>query len=311
MTPTIIRYPIPGNESGGLLHIHGKRTARHVILFCGGFPDGVESFAPIAQRLAASVDDGDCDGCFVGVTCWPGFDDESYRRLNIGDVRREGFSFLEVTCCIKEAAKQLFLHYNKASGGEDCDSARIDEGDGPQFTVIFHDWGVLPGLIFVNRSIMEGNEYFSERPPDRVVLLDVLLSPHKSVTRFKHLPSYTVHELIVCMAYRGALAFSFTMRRYISDTVGLVTIAFMFLLLGIFRLLPTRSIDNQMIKERNINPRHLVYMAYPYFNLFRAIISNDMNSISLGSLPLNLAKTPVLYMYGAEKNVVSHVCCVC
>ena len=187
MTPTVIHYPIPGSEIGGLLHIHGKRTAKHVILYCGGFPDNVEPFAPIARRLAASTDDGDCDGCFVGVTCWPGFDDESYRRLNFGDFRRGGFSFDEVACCIREAARQLFLDYRKVSGGEDHVPAKTDVDDGPRFTVIFHDWGVLPGLIFVNRSIMEGNEYFSERPPDRVVLLDVLLSPHKSVTRFKHL----------------------------------------------------------------------------------------------------------------------------
>ena len=310
MTPIIVRYPIPGYECGGLLHIHGERTAKHVVLYCGGFPDSVEPFLPMAKRLAVSRGNGDNDGCFVGVTCWPGFDDESYHRLNFRNFRREGFTFFDVTCCIREAAKQLFLEYNKTTGGVDF-STKKDEGNKPQFTVIFHDWGVLPGMMFVNRSIMEGDEYFSERTPDRVVLLDVLLGPHESQTRFNHLSPYTIHELIVCLAYRGAAAYSFAMMRYISDSLGLATYAFLFALLKILRILPVRSIDETMLIERNTNLYHLVYMCYPYYYLFQTLILNK-SSLSLGSLPFDLAKIPVLYLYGAEKTVVRHsVFCFC
>ena len=311
MTPIIVRYPIPGYEFGGLLHIHGERTAKHVVLYCGGFPDSVEPFLPMAKRLAVSRGNGEDDGCFVGVTCWPGFDDESYHRLNFRNFRREGFTFFEVTCCIREAAKQLFLEYNKPTGGVDCLSTKKDEGNKPQFTVIFHDWGVLPGMMFVNRSITERNEYFSERTPDRVVLFDVLLQPHESLTRFNHLSPYTIHELIVCLAYRGAAAYSFAMMRYISDSVGLVTFTFLCALLKILRILPVRSIDENIVNERSMDLYHLVYMCYPYYYIFQTLILNK-RSLSLGSLPLDLAMTPVLYLYGAEKNVVSHtVFCVC
>jgi hypothetical protein len=311
MTPIIVRYPIPGYECGGLLHIHGERTAKHVVLYCGGFPDGVEPFLPMAKRLAVSRGNGDDDGCFVGVTCWPGFDEESYHRLIFRNVRREGFTFFEVSCCIREAVKQLFLEYNKTTGGEDCMSNEKGEDNKRRFTVIFHDWAVLPGLMFVNRSIAEGNECFSERTPDRVVLLDVLLQPHESTTRFNHLSPYTIHELIVCTAYRGAAAYSFAMMRYISDSIGLVTFAFLVALLKILRLLPCRSIDENFLNERKTNMYHLVYMCYPYYYIFETLISNK-KSLSLGTLPLDLAKIPVLYLYGADKNVVSHtVFCVC
>lgn len=307
MTPITICYPIPGNEGGGLLKIYGERTAKHVVLYCGGFPDGVEPFLPMARRLAASRGDDDDDGCFVGVTCFPGFDDESYHRLNFRDFRREGFSFSEVTCCIREAAKQLFLEYNKKTGGEEGIFTEKDEGNEPQFTVIFHDWGVMPGMMFVNRSIVEGSE-FSQRVPDRVVLLDVLLPAHRSISRFRHLSRHTIHEQIVYLAYRGSAACSFAMMKYISETVGLLTFVFLFVLLKILRLQPTRSIDNDMVKERNINRYHLIYMCYPYYYLFQAILSN-IKALSFGSLPLDLARTPVLYIYGAEKNVVSLSLC--
>ena len=164
MKPTIIRYPIPGND--GLLHIYGKRTSKNVILYCGGWPDGVADgpFTPLAKQLATSTEHD--DGYFVGITCWPGFDYELYQQTKY---RRQGYTFDEVTCCIREAAKQLFIEYNKPTSNETDN----DDQHKPQFTTIFHDFGVLTGLMYVNRSIEE--EYFTEHKPDKVILLDVLI----------------------------------------------------------------------------------------------------------------------------------------
>jgi len=298
MKPTIIQYPIPGNDiGGGLLHIYGKRTSRNVILYCGGWPDGVADgpFTPLAKQLATSTEHD--DGCFVGITCWPGFDYESYQQTKY---KRQGYTFDEVTCCIREAAKQLFIEYNKTT------SNKIDNDDRhrPQFTTIFHDFGVLTGCMFVNRSIEE--EYFTEHKPDKVILLDVLMQPHrKSDTQYRHLTPYTNHEQLVYLAYRGTFAISFAVMRYISVHIAIVTFGILYGFVKLLRLEPTRRIDGDVVREKKMNLKHMMYTFYPYYHLFQAFIYNKQ-ALAYGSLPLTLKETPILYMYGSEKNAMFH-----
>ena len=312
MIPTIVHYPIPGNACGGLLHIYGKRNAKDIILYCGGWPDGVEPFTPLAKRLATpqrardnhSEED---NGCFVGITCWPGFDKESFSRLsNFCSFKREGYNFDEVTCCIREAANQLFLEYNSKSRPEDMENHTINENkrkDGSKFTVIFHDFGVLTGLMFVNRSIEE--KYFTEHRPDRVVLLDVINGPHqKFKTQFRHMPPYKNHEILVHVAYRGTYACAFAAARYLSSTIGIMVFGILWNFIKLSRLIPLRGIDMRMIAERKMDLHHMVYTMYPYYNLFQCLVYNT-HALAKSSLPLDLVQTPVLYLYGPEKNVVS------
>ena len=302
MKPKIVRYPIPGNDCGGTLHIHGDKNARKVILYCGGFPDGLEPFTPLAQRLATSKGDDD-DGCLVGITCWPGFDYESFNETKFRGFRREGYNFEEVTCCIREAATRLFVEYNKTTEGDNISNK--DKHKKPQFTVIFHDWGVIPGLMFVNRSIEE--KYFTQHKPDRIVLLDVLVEPHRKFnTPSQHQVSYSKRELLVCVAYRSALASSFAMLHFISESMGLITLCILCNLVKVLGLSPIRRIDDQLIAGRKINLHHLVYMSYPYYYLFRAMINRRSLPLAHASLPLDLLETPVLYMYGPDKNVMFH-----
>ncbi len=307
--PTIVRYPIPGNESGGLLHIYGERTASNVVLYCGGWPDGVEPFTPMAMRLTTSSASNSKDGCFVGITCWPGFDAESFQQqLKFLSFKREGYNFRQVACCINEAAKQLFVEYYRR-GNRATAAASAREQENPQFTVIFHDFGVLPGLIFVNRSIEEQNDDLGGHViiPDRIVLLDVLLEPHG---RFKSqhldLSPYTTHELLVYLAYRGTFASAFAMLQYISEAIGLFTFRILYtfvILLGLAPLHP-RGHDVSLLHERKMDQHHQVYTFYPYYHLFQALLFNK-HDLMYGCLPLDLVKTPILYLYGEEKNVVS------
>jgi hypothetical protein len=301
MKPTIIRYAIPGNESGGLLHIYGEGTASNVILYCGGWPDGVEPFTSMAMRLATSGSTDTTDGCFVGVTCWPGFDFESYQQLKFRGFKRGGYNFNEVLCCIREAAKQLFVEYYRhhADVKDKLDTPQ------PQFTVIFHDFGVLPGLMFVNRSIEEDD--FAEHTPNRIVLLDVLLEPHPHFkSQFWHLSPYSVHELLVYLVYRGTFACAFAMLRFLSESIGLLTFRIMYMFVVMLRLAPLhpRCSDMMLLEERKMDHHHLIYTFYPYYYLFRAMLFNKKELVH-GCLPLNLVKTPILYLYGEEKNVVS------
>ena len=310
-TPTIIRYPIPGNENGGLLHIYGSQNASNVILYCGGWPDSVQPFTPMAQRLAASTksDNGtdNDDGCFIGITCWPGFDYELYRHQSRG-YKPEGYSFDEVTRCLQEAASQLFAEYNKnKSNSDDGDSKSSNPKKKPQFTVIFHDFGVVTGLMFVNRAIEE--KFFTEHKPDRVVLLDVLMNPHRKFDRAvtRDITSYTNRETLVYSAYRGTFACSFAISQYLGSTIALLMLGIMNSFVKILGLEPTKRIDRRLLAERKMNLHHMVYTFYPYYNLINALLFNQRELKSC-TLPLDLSETPVLYIYGQIKNVVSLYC---
>eukprot|EP00956_Cyclotella_meneghiniana_P004208 scaffold5177_cov73-Cyclotella_meneghiniana.AAC.3 len=291
--PKILTYPIAGNEKGGILHIHGKPNAKHVILCCGGYPDDHKPFTPLAQRLAE-------DDCLVGITCFPGFDLDAYNECKFDGYKRSGYTFDEVCSSIRTAASQLFLQSESRSG--------------TKFTVILHDWGVVPGIMFVNRAI---EEEYSSHVPTKVVLLDVLPRPHKE---YKDLPSQSEvayplkpsgYEVIVCLAYRFALATSFALLRFVSDIVGLANMALSFGALLMLRLNPTRKIDNHLIDKRASEAssplafyRHLVYMCYPYYYMFKCIIKGK--GFEDVHLPLDLKRTPILYIYGTNKNVMFH-----
>mmetsp|Transcript_50701 Transcript_50701/g.108034 ORF Transcript_50701/g.108034 Transcript_50701/m.108034 type:complete len:374 (+) Transcript_50701:38-1159(+) len=304
MEPKILRYPIPGNRHGGLLHIYGDRNSSNIVLYCGGYPDGVEPFAPLARRLAVASGSGsggdieEEDSCFVGITCWPGFDYESFRRDKFRSFRREGYGFEEVAGCIREAATRLFAEYDGKL------TERDEEPKDPQFTTIFHDFGVVSGMMFVNRSIEE--KFFFERKPDRVVLLDVLVGPHPKFDRPKgRVAPYTSRENLVYLAYRGRNAYSFAVSRWISETFGFIVYWILSSLIGMLGLEPTRRIDNVLLAERRMDPYHMVYASYPYYNLFHAMMY-DRRALAQATLPLDLTQTPILYIYGADKNVNFH-----
>ena len=313
--PRIVNYPIPGNEGGGVLHIYGKPNARNVILYCGGFPDDHQPFTPLARLLATSEDGIDSeDDCFVGITCFPGFDYSIFGRTKFQGFRRKGYSFEEVAICIREATNRLFLEYDNAHE-EDNKGTRMDDSSAsieneikkPQFTCIFHDWGVVPGLTFVNRAI---EQEFTQHTPDRIVLLDVLTWPHPN---YKDLPSQNEvsyplqpsnRDLLFSFSYRAALASGFFMLRYISELFGLITAGILYGIVFLLKLNPTLDIDNRLVGARDFNPFHLVYMFYPYFYMFQNIFTKS--GLDYASVPLDLVKTPILYIYGPEKNVMFH-----
>lgn len=50
---------------------------------------------------------------------------------------------------------------------------------------------------------------------------------------------------------------------------------------------------------------HILYMAYPYYYTWKAILCNS-SELSGFCMPLDLQQTPILYMYGADKNIHFH-----
>ena len=48
-------------------------------------------------------------------------------------------------------------------------------------------------------------------------------------------------------------------------------------------------------------------MQYPYFNLYKGVLLGQIKKGSSGfHLPVSVADTPVLYMYGLDKNIQFH-----
>jgi pimeloyl-ACP methyl ester carboxylesterase len=286
-----IPYDIPHEEAGGCLFLYGNPDAAHIVLTCAGFPDDHSSFGPLAQRLAKE------SNCLVGVTCLPGFDDRPEKPWR--NHHKEGFTFLEMVASLHEATKVLRAHSTNPKA---------------KFTAIFHDWGCMLGLMFTNRALnlLEQDDSSDQHAftPDQVVLFDVCLGAHPKATNVPVPPrqtmQYIIYDLSVQVAYRLLLAVCFLLQYYISSQMAAYVFQFGFLLLHILRLSPVRAIDNKMPRAPK-DPKRLAYMAYPYYYLWKAILTGKVVTDLAGAhLPKDLVETPVLYLYGLDKNIHFH-----
>ena len=302
-SPKVLNYPIPGNPTGGILHIYGEPAAtQDVILYCGGFPDALEPISNLAERLATPRD-GQEQGCYVGVTCFPGFDNKSFNAQKFAGFKKGGFTFDEVTCCVRDAAELLFREHamSFSSSADECKTT---------FTLMTHDWGAVVGHIFINRAIEE--DTFTQHKPNRLVFLDVLLFPHpksnyREVLRGREIYKPTKRDHMFTLCYRVAFATSFAALKYISETVGLIVMAILStIVFNILNLNPLQNFDGEHTKECIKDPKHFLYMMYPYYHMFREIFKGSDSVFDAATLPLNLKETPVLYIYGAKKNVMFH-----
>jgi pimeloyl-ACP methyl ester carboxylesterase len=180
------------------------------------------------------------------------------------------------------------------------------QGGKAKFTAIFHDWGVIAGSQYTNRILEDVN---ADLTPDQLVLFDVLLPPHPKTENKPVVPKDTFRETAITISYRAAFASSFWIRRYISKSLAQVNFIFTSMILGLFGLNPCFDIDSKPIRDRKnpISLDRLVYMAYPYYNAFKALFTGTLKEVQSGaSLPLDLKQTPVLYMYGTYKNIHFH-----
>jgi pimeloyl-ACP methyl ester carboxylesterase len=292
-----ITYAIPHEEEGGCLFLYGKRDAAHIVLTCAGFPDDHGSFGPLAQRLAKE------SNCLVGVTCLAGFDDRPEKPWR--SHHKEGFTFLEMVASLHEAAKVLRAHSTNPKA---------------KFTAIFHDWGSLVGLMFTNRALrLERDDSSAGHAftPDQVVLFDVCLGAHPKATNVPVPPRksilYVLYDLSVQVAYRGLLALCFLLQNYVSSQMAANLFSYGFILLNFLRLSPVRAIDNKLSsvapssKGAKDHLHRITYMAYPYYYLWKVILTGRMVEDLIGAhLPKDLTTTPVLYLYGLDKNIHFH-----
>ncbi len=302
-SPRVLNYPIPGNPTGGILHIYGEPTAaQDVILYCGGFPDGLEPISNLAERLATELDEQD-RGCYVGVTCYPGFDNKSFNEQKYTGYKKSGFTFDEVTCCVRNAADLLFKEHAKSvsSSKDECKTT---------FTLMTHDWGAVVGHLFINRAIEERS--FTQHKPDRLVMLDVLLRPNQNANYREVLSGIEIYkptrrDYLFALSYRIAFAASFAALQYFSETVGLIVLAILgTIVFTILKLNPLQDDDGEHAKECTKDLKHYLYMMYPYYHMIKEMSKGSATVFTTATLPLDLKETPILYIYGAKKNVMFH-----
>jgi pimeloyl-ACP methyl ester carboxylesterase len=272
----ITTYPICDDPKAGAVFFFGEADAPNLALLCAGFPADHELFLPFASRLASEAN------CLVGVTCLPGFDDREDHPYTANKI--DGYSFEDMVAAMREAFKVL--------------KAESTFSGTAKLTGIFHDWGTVPGCMFTNRAIEEKN---SEICPDQIVLFDVL--------DFPIAPKDSPYQFVLSVLYRVVLAAAFALRLYVSKIVAQIFSVFAFPTVILLRLMPTKAIDSKVgeLRKQPIGLDRMIYMSYPYYNIIKAMLAGKAEETLSGkSLPKDLTKTPVLYMYGLEKRIMFH-----
>lgn len=192
-----------------------------------------------------------------------------------------------------------------------------------KFTGIFHDWGVIAGTIWVNRAIQEAKDHHTNVvKPDNVVYLDVLRPPSKNskniVKKEEGLPVRSILQKVCGLLYTIVLAKSFLLQRYVSKYLAAFYFVFCFSILHLLALSPCKKFDTDSIgplyKDHPISLFRLTYMAYPYWkNIYQPMFQKllfgktlPMETDDTTRLHDDWNQTPILFMYGLEKNTMFH-----
>jgi pimeloyl-ACP methyl ester carboxylesterase len=160
--------------------------------------------------------------------------------------------------------------------------------------------------MFINR--------YREEYPDRkveMILFDVLGPPHPEMDTDlipKIAPS-SLYEIYIGVGYRFIFALMHLTQRYMHEKLAKVIFIPLILSMKILRLSPTYKIDAKVFQNRKtpLDRLRMMYMAYPYVNMPKAMFTGKSQKVFQDfSLPKDLEKTPVLYMYGTEKRIMFH-----
>lgn len=280
----VITYPLPDDPTGGAIFLYGQPSATHIAVFCAGFPDDHENGQSFCFRLAEESD------TLIGLMCLPGYDDRTDKPWT--SHKRNGYSFDDMANAVREVVKILRQESTQEKA---------------KLIGIFHDWGVVAGMIWTNRCL---GEDVNSDCPDELILFDVLGPVHKE--HKNDLPSHrkkTMYELFVEVYYKVVYAIAFALQCYFSKYLGLLCFVLGSFPMTLFGFAPTLSIDSNAYENRvsPLNVFRLIYMAYPYYNMFKIMFTGEWRRfISLISLPKDFINTPVLYLYGKEKRVMFH-----
>ncbi len=288
----IINYPLPDDAEGGALYIYGKSNSPSIAIFCAGFPDDHENGQIFCSRLANE------GNTLVGLMCLPGYDDRPPEK-SWDTFHKDGYTFDEMTNAIREAVKVLRKESTYSNNNNNNKAKLIG---------IFHDWGVVPGTIWTNRTLQDPQSDY----PNEIILFDVLGPVHRNLKHDIPTPHHkqTYWEKFIEIYYRVVFAISFILQRYVSKYIALLWFILGTGIMNVLRIGPTLPIDDQVFKQRHVplSPFRIFYMAYPYYYMFKMFFKNGQFHTFFNemSIPKDLKQTPVLYLYGTEKRIMFH-----
>jgi pimeloyl-ACP methyl ester carboxylesterase len=284
-----LSYPFPRCGEGSI-HLFGSRDASHLVIMCAGFPDDHKAFTPLAVRLAEEC------GYLVGVICLPGYG----TPFDPSTFHKDGYSFADWVASLREAVKALRSHSTKPTSKT-------------KLTGIFHDWGVIAGLQYTNQTI---EEEVKDLMPSQLVIFDVLLGYHPKTTDKPKLSEKdsaikTTYNSLRVLLYQMFLAIAFVLQKYLPKSMIIAYLSVGSLILKTIEFFPMSRQDFKYVDlQQYVRPSglsRLAYICYPYRNMIQALFSGNVGSAFANcSLPLDLTKTPVLFLYGGGKPVSLH-----
>ena len=193
-------------------------------------------------------------------------------------------------------------------------TASAEGGTAATLTVIFHDWGVVGGMNYVNQCLEEGDisKYIT---PDRVVLFDALGTPHPDRNDMKdniisNIQQDGPRKTFFSLFYRVACATAFFFWSHISKQLGNFIQGMNRWCMEHSFLWPLYDVDVNILTSRQnpISTDRMAYMGYPYYNMLKMIFTGRAKGLLYCfSLPKDMNRTPVLYMYGMHKRVHFHI----
>jgi len=115
------------------------------------------------------------------------------------------------------------------------------------------------------------------------------------------------HQSMTDNYYRIPLGIAFAFQRYVAGVVGVMALMVGLMPLPLLRIAPTGKVDDDTRKMMLGVPNvfHTIYMCYTYFNWIRRDTKKSV-TIEDSTLPRDVSKVPVLYMYGTEKAANFH-----
>jgi len=210
-----------GTDSKSALYVYGDPKSEKIAILCAGYADDHTVFQPFANELAKAATKAKSKATtttLVGVICLPGYDDRPEDGVGWESHKKDGYTFNDWSNSIRDAVKALRNESTYPKGGVEH----------TKFTGIFHDWAVLPGTMWLNRTLKEAEQQQKEKnttssssiifKPNNVVFFDVLLGPSstiKGVTQEVEYIEKSVKQDICEWLYRIVFATSYLVQRYI------------------------------------------------------------------------------------------------
>lgn len=251
--------------------VAGPKSAERLVFFQAGYPDNQMAFRDLALRMAG-------ENSLVAISCLPEFDCDGLQPLQ----RAGGYTFDEMAICF----------------GQAVDVFRTEAATpNLPLTLVLHDWGVYPGILWTNRCIKDGSG-----APDKLVIFDVLPD-----TGTSNIPT---RDNLIHLIYASQFAICFGLSRVCNSLAVLwyvFTSSWIFGILGRW-LSPVGVPDLSQGGSRARIPdlAALTRMAYPYWHVFREwFVGGGAHSDEL-KLPPFGSTLPLLYLYGANKNTMFH-----